>query len=526
MRCSGRSPALRCSSLFPVGVEARLEPGRLRVRVWPDAISTSTHDPRLTEQELAATKQYWRAEAARYGRGRIAGRVACAGDGHRRHSGRLGRDGCSRRRIATRLHPASSRCSRSSRCRTTPRRSCRGPACCPIAGSPSASAPDGKPSSSIWARRSRMISPSVSTRRRAETQALANQRGQPIQLPPRMRWLTDFAAAVQVGMAFDIAIAADVVRLDELFVVGVRLTADAGAERRRAGRPVHRSSLQPRLRLRAAEHADEQQRRRRLRPAVAHRARRGRLRPRAATARIPTGPGLERHDGRARVRHRAPMCSQRCRLQAPRRGVAAGAGWLRARDGRGDAVRAVADERRRVRSRTSSSSARRPRERVANYFSEHVRAAGPVPAMRVGRQPYGVLPVTTLNDFVAARERGHRPEAACHCSMPRARGSRCFGRAAVFDGSSEEALRHLGRSTQLFAETTPAERELQPAPTGGRRWPARCSARHGIRLTTRGAPARSNDGRRHAASNRARRSWTTARRDELAALAAALPRRC
>src|SRR5688572_25857624 len=50
-------------SLFPVGVEARLEPGRLRVRVWPDAISTSTHDPRLTEQELAATKEYWRAEA-------------------------------------------------------------------------------------------------------------------------------------------------------------------------------------------------------------------------------------------------------------------------------------------------------------------------------------------------------------------------------------------------------------------------------------------------------------------------------
>src|SRR5690242_3945207 len=36
-------------SLFPVGVEARLEPGRLRVRIWPDAISTSTHDPRLTE---------------------------------------------------------------------------------------------------------------------------------------------------------------------------------------------------------------------------------------------------------------------------------------------------------------------------------------------------------------------------------------------------------------------------------------------------------------------------------------------
>src|SRR5688572_22709642 len=50
--------------LFPVGLEARLEPGRLRIRVWPDAISTSTHDPRLTESELAAAKRYWRAEVA------------------------------------------------------------------------------------------------------------------------------------------------------------------------------------------------------------------------------------------------------------------------------------------------------------------------------------------------------------------------------------------------------------------------------------------------------------------------------
>ena len=32
---------------------------------------------------------------------------------------------------------------------------------------------------------------------------------------------------------------------------------------------------------------------------------------------------------------------------------------------------------------------------VRNYFREHVRAAGPVPAMRVGRQPYGVLPVAS-----------------------------------------------------------------------------------------------------------------------------------
>ena len=32
-----------------------------------------------------------------------------------------------------------------------------------------------------------------------------------------------------------------------------------------------------------------------------------------------------------------------------------------------------------------------------NHFVEHVRASGPLPTLRVGRQPYGVLPVTSLN---------------------------------------------------------------------------------------------------------------------------------
>ena len=58
----------------------------------------------------------------------------------------------------------------------------------------------------------------------SETQGLTNQEGSPIQLPPRMRWLTDFALAVQVGMAFDLAVAPDVEGFDELYVFGVRLT--------------------------------------------------------------------------------------------------------------------------------------------------------------------------------------------------------------------------------------------------------------------------------------------------------------
>ena len=58
----------------------------------------------------------------------------------------------------------------------------------------------------------------------AETQGLSNKEGVPIQLPRRTRWLTDFALGVQVGMAFDISLAPEVDRFDELFVFGVCIT--------------------------------------------------------------------------------------------------------------------------------------------------------------------------------------------------------------------------------------------------------------------------------------------------------------
>lgn len=41
-------------------------------------------------------------------------------------------------------------------------------------------------------------------------------------------------------------------------------------------------------------------------------------------------------------------------------------------------------------------------ERTRRHFIDHVRARGPLPALRVGRQPYGILPVTTLDRFAAA----------------------------------------------------------------------------------------------------------------------------
>ncbi|MGV9456995.1 hypothetical protein [Streptomyces sp. NPDC003635] len=44
-----------------------------------------------------------------------------------------------------------------------------------------------------------------------------------------------------------------------------------------------------------------------------------------------------------------------------------------------------------------------PWRAVRDHLTEHVRGRGPLPMLRVGRQPYGVLPVTALDDWRAVR---------------------------------------------------------------------------------------------------------------------------
>ncbi|HYO38076.1 MAG TPA: hypothetical protein VER39_00300 [Nocardioidaceae bacterium] len=41
-------------------------------------------------------------------------------------------------------------------------------------------------------------------------------------------------------------------------------------------------------------------------------------------------------------------------------------------------------------------------EQARTHATEHVRAGGPLPVLRIGRQPYGVLPVTSLDSWVGA----------------------------------------------------------------------------------------------------------------------------
>ena len=176
--CSTPSRGRRCSGLFPVTLEARLDPGRLRIRVWPDAISTSTHDPRLTPREAEAAQQYLARGGGGHERGRVARRVAGPGGRDRRDARGVGgaaadadqprRDG-PRRRAAVPAGGAAGRCGA---VRAEGQRAAR-----PLDRGRHAAG--NARCSSRWAPRSRTISPSGSTRRRARRRASPTRRAVP-----------------------------------------------------------------------------------------------------------------------------------------------------------------------------------------------------------------------------------------------------------------------------------------------------------------------------------------------------------
>ena len=51
-----------------------------------------------------------------------------------------------------------------------------------------------------------------------------------------------------------------------------------------------------------------------------------------------------------------------------------------------------------------------------SHFIDYVRASGPLPALRIGKQPYGILPVTSLNAWkppAGQREPVQRATSRC-----------------------------------------------------------------------------------------------------------------
>jgi hypothetical protein len=453
----GSIPGTQVLGLFPITLEARLEPGRLRVRVWPDAISTSTHDTRLAPKERDAAQQYWRAEAG------------AAGEADSRAAWRA---------LASAI--GVTRAAWAAQVLTPTNRDAMGASVEPVFP-PVAMQDDDAPfvpragvlpdrwilvgmkqGSKALERLGASIPHDLAVgldTTPSETAGLTNEEGSPIQLPPRMRWLTDFALAVQVGMAFDIALAPEVDGFDELFVIGVRVTETPAQSAltleglftgHRFSRglafvpqntPTNNSDAGGSGLPSGSERVDyafDLERRPRAFTALASNgvvtARALGMAPEAfgslpgsgavdAVAAEPTGFEPELAAAMLTVLWQASLGAF---LED----------FLQLAPGRIAALRA--------------------------FLLESLRASGPIPAMRVGRQPYGVLPATALSDFVPTASE------SIDTMVPRVlRAVRTWfamkRQPIVFTDKDEDPLRLLGRSTRLYAETTPQVSQ-QPGP--------------------------------------------------------------
>ena len=84
--------------------------------------------------------------------------------------------------------------------------------------------------------------------------------------------------------------------------------------------------------------------------------------------------------------------------------------------------------------------------------STHVRGGGPLPALRCGRQPYGLLPVTSLDAVAAAGRRGRRRTrrwpgcARCCCGCATTSGAARCARSPRLGRAARSARRRPRRS--------------------------------------------------------------------------------
>ena len=512
----GSIPGTQVLGLFPVTLEARLEPGRLRVRVWPDAISTSTHDPRLMPKERDAAEHYWRAEARATGEAdsREAWRALASAIGVTRAAWAAQLlTPTNRDALAATVEPVfPSVAMQDDDAPFVPRANVL-PDRWIIVGMKLGS----KILEQIGASIPHDLAVGLDTTP-GEAAGLTNQEGSPIQLPPRMRWLTDFAQAVQVGMAFDIPLPPEVDAFDELFVIGVRVTETPAQSALTLGElftghrfsrglafvpqntPTNNSDAGGSGLPSGSERVD-----------YAFDLER---RPRAFTALASNGVVAARALGMApEVFGSLPGSGAVAAVQAEPTGfepelaasmltvmwqASLGAfleDFLQITPGRASIFR--------------------------TFAIESLRASGPVPAMRVGRQPYGVLPATALSDFVPG------PSEPIDIMVPRVlkavRAWFAMRRSStVFTGEPKDALRLLGRSTRLYAETTPQVAQ-QPGPNRSQ------SLARSLQIVTRG---QIDDDWRTGAIMAvgdavpqpiARPLVDAGTRDELAALAAASP---
>ena len=411
----GRARSTDVIGLFPVALEAKLEPAqrRLRLRVWPDMIAQAHHDPRLEVAEKEAGQRYWIAEAA-----------ATSDDARLEAWRQLARDvGTTRAAwVAQALTPTN--------------RDRLGPGVVPqfpdVAmvdpATPFVVQASMLPDRWVVLGYNQTESGSGNERRvytvrvlahvggpiqrplvtgldttPAEVASLRNGDGRAIELPRRMRWMTSFEAAVEAGMAMTIPVPDDLHEIGHLLVFGIRDgEAAAGASELEALLTAHRfgqglafapqetptnNSPSGGAGLPSAEQAIDDAYKLERKPRVFTDWLRSNGKQTAAALGVSSSLLATAPNSGATARVYMEPEGYEPELQRSMQLAL----WYPALGTFFEDFVGVAPARL---------------DALRTFYLEHVRPEGALPILRIGRQPYGVLPVTTLDGFRATAAEG------------------------------------------------------------------------------------------------------------------------
>lgn len=402
----GRPDAQLPALLLPVRLEAAFSDAadspELWLRVYPDQIAIDTHDPRFTEAEVASTKRYWEAlwRAGTSDRGAakrvwqsLAQRHGPTRAAYLAHAPELTPANLAQRPAGATIGSAAAHPAPEFDDLSTDRRREASWARAPLAV--------GIPErwTAVLERGGRVVARSAGAPIPAGL-AFGPTPGAPatptpdgVQIDAAMRWMVDFDEAVRVGMGLRIPLAAGdrAAGFDRVLVYGLRPTSPAqtGPEEVAGLIAAHRFTdgfgIVPQG-ARTNNTADG--------PATYTRSDPGFERSFALEGGEPTTA----HDGQvladalgvprelvARAEHADARDQESARSMALALWPATGDYFLEQM--MGEVVGPDA------------------RERARSYALDNLRARGPLPAIRVGETPYGILPTTALS-MVAPRDSG------------------------------------------------------------------------------------------------------------------------
>lgn len=353
-------------ALLPVRLETRFaDAATLQVRVYPDDVHVDAFDPRLTRAELQAARAYWRrpGEAAWQ---QLLARVSPMRAAWAARATRPGAAEPALRRAGERRAPQITTLPTQWRCLGL------------VGG-----------------------------------ELVVDRRGKEIPLPlplgvllttqdgGRARhadWLVDFPAAERVGMGITLKLPDGVDHLDELFVIGVQRSAAADASQR----------LRDTLRAHAfgaglgflavgtsTNNTPESRSAWSSRPTPSAPAPRGPgLVPATDAARLASALGLPQAGFLAECQGAGGATEPAIAAMTLLTWGALGRGIVDGANG-GDLV-----------TQENLPLDTAPWRNVRDHLVDNVRSRGPLPTIRVGRQPYGILPATSLDEWDARLPQG------------------------------------------------------------------------------------------------------------------------